>query len=52
MAILEADAKERAEQRKIREKEANVLKEQGNEYFRQENYHLALTCYSKVYTLC
>lgn len=48
MATLEADAKERAEKRKIREKEANILKEQGNEYFRQENYHLALTCYSKA----
>lgn len=48
MATLEADAKERAERRKVREKEANILKEQGNEYFRLENYPAALDCYTKV----
>jgi hypothetical protein len=48
MAAMETDAKERAERRKIKEKEANILKEQGNEYFRQENYHVALDCYTKV----
>ena len=48
MAAMEADARERAERRKIKEKEANILKEQGNEYFRQENYHAALDCYTKV----
>lgn len=48
LAALEADAKERAERRKIREKEANILKEQGNEYFRQENYLAALECYTKA----
>jgi hypothetical protein len=48
MAAMETDARERAERRKIKEKEANILKEQGNEYFRQENYHVALDCYTKV----
>lgn len=48
MAAMEADARERAERRKIKEKEANILKEQGNEYFRQENYHAALDCYTKA----
>jgi len=48
MAAMETDARERAERRKIKEKEANILKEQGNEYFRQENYHAALDCYTKV----
>ena len=48
MAAMETDARERAERRKIKEKEANILKEQGNEYFRQENYHAAYDCYTKV----
>lgn len=48
MAAMETDARERAERRKIKEKEANILKEQGNEHFRQENYHAALDCYTKV----
>ena len=48
MAALEADANERAARRKVNEKEANILKEKGNEEFRQGNYDKALALYTEV----
>ncbi|KAK3107524.1 hypothetical protein FSP39_016660 [Pinctada imbricata] len=50
MAALEADANERAARRKANEKEANILKEKGNEEFRQGNYNKALALYTEGLT--
>lgn len=47
MAAMEADARERAERRKIGEKRANELKEKGNEEFRKGNYEKALELYTE-----
>ncbi|XP_069115192.1 tetratricopeptide repeat protein 12-like [Argopecten irradians] len=48
MAAMEADANERAERRKKRQKEANVIKEKGNEEFRQGKFEKALEYYSEA----
>ncbi|BFZ22509.1 hypothetical protein BsWGS_25548 [Bradybaena similaris] len=48
MAAMEADAKERSERRKVREKLAAEYKEQGNAEFRQENYGKALELYDQA----
>ncbi|XP_062595259.1 tetratricopeptide repeat protein 12-like [Saccostrea cucullata] len=50
MAAMEADARERAERRKVGEKKANELKEKGNEEFRQGNYEKALEFYTEGLT--
>lgn len=50
MAAMEADAKERSERKKEREKIANKLKDQGNTEFKQGNYKEALQFYDEVST--
>ncbi|XP_022329619.2 tetratricopeptide repeat protein 12-like [Crassostrea virginica] len=50
MAAMEADARERAERRKIAEKKANELKEKGNDEFRQGNFEKALELYTEGLT--
>ena len=48
MAAMESDAMDRAKRRQIRQKEANVIKEKGNEEFRLGNYPTALDHYTQV----
>ncbi|XP_059139456.1 tetratricopeptide repeat protein 12-like [Physella acuta] len=48
MAAMEADAKERSERKKEREKIANKLKDQGNTEFKQGNYKEALRFYDEA----
>ncbi|XP_067675024.1 tetratricopeptide repeat protein 12-like [Haliotis asinina] len=48
MAAMEADAKERAERRKVREKEALAIKEKGNAEFKAGSYDKALELYSQA----
>lgn len=48
MKAMEADAKERAQRRKVNEQAANKLKEEGNEEFKSGNYEKAVELYSKV----
>ena len=48
MASLESDAQERASRRKVREKEAQVIKEMGNEAFKENNFEKALEYYNQV----
>ena len=52
MAALEADAKERSERRKLREKEAQVIKEMGNQAFKENNFEKALEYYNQVLSVC
>ncbi|XP_071625154.1 tetratricopeptide repeat protein 12 isoform X3 [Heliangelus exortis] len=47
LAALEADAKERAKQRKRNEQLANALKEEGNDSFRKGDYLLAIQKYTE-----
>ncbi|NWI95739.1 TTC12 protein, partial [Pitta sordida] len=47
LAVLEKDAKERAERRRRNEQMANALKEQGNDAFRRGDYSLAIQRYSE-----
>ncbi|NXJ85547.1 TTC12 protein, partial [Trogon melanurus] len=47
LAILEKDAKERAERRKRNEHLANALKEKGNDAFRRGDYALAIQRYTE-----
>ncbi|NXD85022.1 TTC12 protein, partial [Halcyon senegalensis] len=47
LAMLEKDAKERAEQRKRNERLANALKEKGNEAFRKGDYVTAIQRYTE-----
>jgi hypothetical protein len=48
MAAMEADANERYERRKLREKEAQVIKEQGNQAFKDGDFEKALDFYNQV----
>ena len=48
MVSMERDAQERSERRKVKEKEATVHKEQGNQHFKAGEYEKALQCYTKV----
>ncbi|XP_076437324.1 tetratricopeptide repeat protein 12-like [Babylonia areolata] len=48
LAALEADAKERSERRKVNEKEAQVLKEKGNQAFKENNFEKALDLYNQA----
>ena len=52
MAALEADAKERSERRKLCEKEAQVIKEMGNQAFKENNFEKALEYYNQVLSVC
>ncbi|XP_064490703.1 tetratricopeptide repeat protein 12 isoform X3 [Pseudopipra pipra] len=47
LAMLEKDAKERAQQRKRKEQLANALKEKGNEDFRRGDFAGAIQSYSE-----
>ncbi|NWI28789.1 TTC12 protein, partial [Sula dactylatra] len=47
LAILEKDAKERAERRKKNEHLANALKEKGNDAFRKGDYVIAIQRYTE-----
>ncbi|XP_009074349.1 PREDICTED: tetratricopeptide repeat protein 12, partial [Acanthisitta chloris] len=47
LAVLEKDAKERAERRRRNEHLANALKEEGNDAFRRGDYALAIQRYSE-----
>ncbi|NWI54044.1 TTC12 protein, partial [Calyptomena viridis] len=47
LAMLEKDAKERAERRQRNEHLANALKEKGNEAFRRGDFSLAIQSYSE-----
>ncbi|KFO99784.1 Tetratricopeptide repeat protein 12, partial [Calypte anna] len=47
LAVLEADAKERAKRRKRNEQLANALKEEGNDSFRKGDYLLAIQKYTE-----
>ncbi|NXY23392.1 TTC12 protein, partial [Atrichornis clamosus] len=47
LAMLEKDAKERAERRKRNEHLANALKEEGNEAFRRGDFAMAIRRYSE-----
>ncbi|XP_064601806.1 tetratricopeptide repeat protein 12-like isoform X2 [Liolophura sinensis] len=48
MKAMEDDAKERAQRRKVNEKAATKLKEEGNEEFKSGNYEKAVELYSKA----
>jgi hypothetical protein len=48
MRSLEEDARERAEKRKIREKEATAIKDIANKLFKKGQYEDALQLYNKV----
>lgn len=48
MKSVEKDAKERAENRKIRNERAETLKTIGNGAFKEKNYEKAVTYYSKA----
>ncbi|XP_071094607.1 tetratricopeptide repeat protein 12-like [Haliotis cracherodii] len=48
LAAMEADAKERAERRRVREKEALAIKERGNAEFKAGSYDKALELYSQA----
>lgn len=48
MKSVEKDAKERAENRKIRNERAETLKVIGNGAFKEKNYEKAVTYYSKA----
>ena len=48
MDALEKDAKERSERRKVREKEAQVIKEKGNQAFKDNDFEKALEFYNQV----
>ncbi|KAK7482484.1 hypothetical protein BaRGS_00026301 [Batillaria attramentaria] len=48
MAALEADAKERSEKRRMREKEAQIIKELGNQAFKEHNFEKALEYYNQA----
>lgn len=45
---MEADAKERAERRKERERDATRLNEIGNDYFKKGDFKEALNYYNQV----
>ena len=48
MAAMEQDATERAERRRKAEKDANEIKEKGNEAFHRGDYLRALELYTEV----
>lgn len=48
MKQIEADAKERAEDRRQRKMESDKHKNEGNKAFREQKYAKALVCYDKV----
>jgi len=48
MQALEADANRRAEENKIRKAKADKLKEQGNTFFKSQNYEEAIKLYSEA----
>ena len=50
MSVLERDASERRERRKVNTKQATELKEKGNAEFQAGNYEKAIEFYSKVNT--
>lgn len=48
MSFLEKDAKERGERRIKQRQEATLIKEEGNKYFKEGDYHKAIELYTEV----
>ena len=51
MSAMERDAEERHERKRAATRQANALKEQGNEQFRAQNYPAAAELYSQAIQL-
>ncbi len=48
MAVIEADAQERQQRKQKATAEATALKDEGNKYFKQGDYHKAIDLYTQV----
>ena len=48
MAVMEQDAQERGERRQKARKEAEIIKEEGNKYFKDGEYTRAVQLYTQV----